>query len=239
MIYTMRAAALVFLPAVLAFPAFAGSFEEEMASSQSELVGEIKDNEPSGFPCDPTFLEPVGLPETADNPLANFGVVSEGIFRGAKLDDERDYRYLAEELGVSVVINMRCRHTDDDALCAEHGLECLDYQLWLLPGGDAFFDWKTFRAAFRRVLLERAAGRKVFFHCLHGADRTGALASALAIRETACGREFDRAGLWKRIETVLDRHGFHRTFRFLYRDIKSWVFEFERYPWLCADPSDG
>jgi len=96
-------------------------------------------------------------------------------------------------------------------------------------------DWDMFRAAYRRIISDRAAGKKVYFHCQHGSDRTGAMASAIKIRETACGRpSFDRTQLWTAINNNLERYGFHSVFFSLRSEIRSWVFDFEKHSeWIC------
>ena len=99
----------------------------------------------------------------------------------------RDYRLL-QPLGVDTVLNLEYFHNEDQDLCRKNSLRCAELPLMLFVGKDLSFDWQTFRKAFRFVLGERAAGKKVYFHCLHGSDRTGALATALMLRERACGR---------------------------------------------------
>ena len=103
----------------------------------------------------------------------------------------------------------------------------------LFVGKDLAFDWKTFRNAFNFVLSERAAGHTVYFHCLHGSDRTGALATALTIRERACGRSHDKAAIKAEVDATLERHGFHGRYVFLRLSIDSWLENLEKNQWIC------
>ncbi|HNT98776.1 MAG TPA: tyrosine-protein phosphatase, partial [Elusimicrobiales bacterium] len=121
----------------------------------------------------------------------------------------------------------------DQELCRRNGLRCAELPLLLFVGKDLSFDWGTFRKAFRFVLSERAAGRTVYFHCLHGSDRTGALAAALTLRERTCGRNYDKAALKEEIDSALERHGFHGRYAFLRSAIDGWVAEPASQPWLC------
>jgi protein-tyrosine phosphatase len=173
------------------------------------------------------------VPDFSAAPIGNMGLVSPGIYRGQRLTRDEEYRFLRQELGVDVVLNLEHFAIENQELCRKNSLRCAELPLLLFVGADLVFDWQTFRNALRFVLQQRGEGRKVYFHCLHGSDRTGALAAAIMIRERACGTVPDKDALWDEISATLDQHGFHTRYVFLRRSIKSWVFEFEKNPWLC------
>ncbi len=178
-------------------------------------------------------------------PLGNFGVVlTQGIdarrnirdgvvFRGGSLDNEASYAFL-RDIGVSAVVNLQSLHRGDPALCAKYGLKCLESGI--LP-----FDFisltksPAFQEAFRFVLDERKAGKKVYIHCMKGKDRTGALAAALIIREQACGGDFDKTRLRDTIEESLKTHHFWlRNYPKWHAEITGWADNFEgNKDWLC------
>ncbi|MFC1679742.1 hypothetical protein ACFL2T_05980, partial [Elusimicrobiota bacterium] len=103
---------------------------------------------------------------------------------------------------------------------------------------EELIDWAVLRAAFRHTVIEQAAGRGVHMHCLHGSDRTGALASAIMIRERACGREYDKDKLWKEIHATLKQYGFHEVYVNIRLKIRGWVYKLDKNPWICEDPAD-
>lgn len=172
------------------------------------------------------------------NPLGNFGVVSKGVYRSERLDAEEDYAFLAGTLGVDTVVNLRYFHTDDRRLCRKYGLRCVNYRLRPFEEDEEPLDWYVLKAAFRHTVKEQAAGRGVHMHCLHGSDRTGALASAVMIRDRACGRDYDKDKLWEFIRTTLKQYGFHDVYVNIYLKIKGWVYKLDRNPWICEDPAD-
>lgn len=194
-----------------------------------------------GFPqqagLEPLRLTAAGapklLPDFSAAPIGNMGLVSPGIYRGERLTEDEDYRFLRQELGIDVVLNLEHFALENQELCRQNSLRCAELPLLLFVGADLVFDWQTFRNAFRFVLQQRREGRKIYFHCLHGSDRTGALAAAIMIRERACGAGIDKDALWSEMAATLDQHGFHTRYVFLRRSIKSWVFEFEKNAWLC------
>lgn len=173
------------------------------------------------------------MPDLAAAPIGNMARVSEGIFRGERIRTTEQYRFLREDLGVDTVLNLEYFHNEDQELCRKNSLRCAELPLMLFVGKDLAFDWKTFRKAFRFVLYERAAGKRVYFHCLHGSDRTGALATALMLRERACGRAYDKAVLKAEVDATLELHGFHGRYVFLRHSIDSWVQDFDNNKWIC------
>ena len=183
-----------------------------------------------------------GLPRVSEpeiilltSPVDNFGMVNENVYRGARLTKEEQYRYLHQEFGIKTIVSLEAR-SDDPALCSKkYDLKCVEYPLQLIPGDDQNFDLKTFKTAYKFVLDETKTGRKVFVHCHYGSDRTGAMASAVTIRDKACNNAgFDKNALWAEVDTTLDKYGFHQVYVSLHERIKSWVFDFEsNSDWIC------
>ncbi len=170
-------------------------------------------------------------------PIPNFGQVEPGIYRGATLSKDNQYRFLKENLGADDIVDLRLKPDNQDS-CRAWSLNCENFPIRLsFPGEDAVFNWKIFKKAFFFTLSERAAGRRVYFHCKKGSDRTGALAAALLIREKACGRDFNPDELWSEVESQLKQHHFHPVFIFLKKDIRSWVYHLDENPWLCQEPN--
>jgi hypothetical protein len=211
---------------------FTSSGFEGKALSVPDITGVLPAvNEPA--------VEPVSIP------VGNFGVVlSQGggargnirdgvVYRGGSLDNDAAYAFL-RNLGVSAVVNLQSFHPSDTALCSRYGLNC--QELGILP-----FDYisltknSAFQKAFRFVLEEGKAGRKVYIHCMKGKDRTGALAAALVIREQACGGTLDKARLRDTIEASLNAHNFwFRNYPKWHAEIIDWVENFEaNRDWLC------
>ncbi len=204
--------------------------------SMQEIIESLKLDAPDMERCEFPVPEPSKTQDVAPKqniPIGNFGVVSKNIYRGERLDSEQDYIFLAKQLGVNTVVNLRYWHHEDKKLCQRYGLNCVDYSVMIYPGLDLRFDYETLKAAFRFVLKERRAGKKVYFHCLHGSDRTGALASAIMIEERACGVAFDKDRLWNFIQNNLQAYGFHAVYGSLYKTIKSWVYDLNDNKWLC------
>ena len=174
---------------------------------------------------------------SAPSPIPNFGQVEPGIYRGATLSKDDQYRYLKENLSVDDVVDLRLKPDNQDS-CHNWNLNCENFPIRLsFPGEDATFDMEMFKKAFSFVLSERAAGRQVYFHCKKGSDRTGALAAALLIREKACHRDFNPDELWNEVKNRLKQHHFHFFFIFLKKDIRSWVYHFDKNQWLCQEPN--
>jgi len=164
----------------------------------------------------------------------NFSEVLPGIYRGARMWHEVDYRDLAA-LDIRYVINLERFFSDDAGACAASKLKCLNRRITLVsfPGADVFFAYDKIRKAMRLVLkIIRKGDGAVYFHCFHGSDRTGALAAALVIRSEACGKEYDKRDLEKKIISDLRLHGFHkRLYPLLYANIVSWA---DSVPtWIC------
>jgi len=166
------------------------------------------------------------------------GMAPEGlVFIGASLRDSDDYKFLSQ-LGVKTLLTMQALHHDDESSCSAYEMNCVQYKILASPFA-TFADNPVFRRAFHRLIEDTAAGTKVYIHCMKGMHRTGALMSALTIRNTACGKRFDREALRKDIEEALMRdYGFDEFFfrtvllKWHY-EVLDWVDEFEENKWIC------
>jgi hypothetical protein len=159
------------------------------------------------------------------------------VFIGSSLGDSIDYKFLSE-LGVKTLMSLQALHHDDDAACSAYGMNCVRYGILASPFAN-FANDPVFRKALDRLVKDTTAGIKVYIHCMKGMHRTGALMSGLTIRNTACGKRFDRAALRKDIEEGLMRdYGFDEFFfgfvllKWRY-EVLEWVDEFEKNQWIC------
>ena len=153
---------------------------------------------PTSEPRPPAWAQPLVLPG-----LPNLHVVAPGVYRGAQPTAE-GMREL-EKLGVKLVINLRAFHDDEDELKGT-----------ALKGAKISF--KTWHAEDEDVvrfltLVNDPANQPVFFHCLHGADRTGTMSaiyrmtmqgwsSEAAIREMTQGG-FNYHAIWSNLPAYL------------------------------------
>jgi len=166
------------------------------------------------------------------------GMAPEGlVFIGSYLRGRDDYKFLSQ-LGVKTLMSLQALHHDDDISCSAYGMNCVQYKILASPFA-TFSDNPVFRKAFDRLVKDTAAGTKVYIHCMKGMHRSGALMSALTIRNTACGKQFDKAALHKDIEEALMRdYGFDEFFfgfvllKWHY-EVLDWVDKFEENKWIC------
>ena len=166
------------------------------------------------------------------------GMAPEGlVFVGSSLGGSADYQFLSQ-LGVKTLLSMQALHHDDEISCSAYGMNCVRYGILASPFAN-FARNPVFRRAFDRLVKDTTAGTKVYIHCMKGMHRTGALMSALTIRNTACGKQFDKAALHKDIEEALMRdYGFDEFFfgfvllKWHY-DVLDWVDQFEENQWIC------
>lgn len=165
--------------------------------------------------------------------IKNFDLVYDGIYRGGDLNKEADYKML-RDYKIDLVINFRVVK-DDEKLCKEYGLDCRHYPIFmLLPFSDMFFPYEKLQKAYREVIRAVEDGKNVFIHCYAGKDRTGAIASALKLRELACWQEYDIKEMKALITMNLENYGFaFYLYPFLYRNIMKWVEELPA--WICED----
>ena len=166
------------------------------------------------------------------------GAAPEGlVFIGPYLRGSDDYKFLSQ-LGVKTLMSLQALHHDDKKSCSAYEINCVQYKILASPFA-SFAKDPVFRRAFDQLVKDTTAGTKVYIHCMRGSHRTGALMSALTIRNTACGKQFDKAALRKDIEEALIRdYGFDEFFfgfvllKWHY-EVLDWVDTFEENKWIC------
>lgn len=138
--------------------------------------------------CTPTLELPM---------LLNFGTVDTHLCRGAQ--PSRIGYQLLKGLGVETVINLRLEAPQVEARVRELGMNY--FYLPLDPIGRPTHEQTL---AFLNVVTDPRHG-KVFFHCYHGADRTGVLAACYRVAVEG----------WSLSEAIaeMDAFKFHRTFQ--------------------------
>ncbi|MFA6583231.1 MAG: tyrosine-protein phosphatase [Elusimicrobiaceae bacterium] len=172
---------------------------------------------------------------TAEDLPGNFGTVSDGIYRGAEPVGDRQFAGLVK-LGVKTMVSLRYFHGMEKEMCAKYGITCYERGIFVgVIGTDTLFPWTKMAEAYQLVISERAAGRKVFFHCMKGRDRTGTLAALIMMRDRACSGSYDKEKLWTEVNASMEKYGFNdKHFIFLKRDIKNIAFNFEaNRDWIC------
>jgi protein tyrosine/serine phosphatase len=120
---------------------------------------------------DPRWAEPL-----ARDGLPNLARIEPDLYRGAQ---PAPAGFLAlRDLGVRTIVNLRGDHSDRDDLAAA-GLAADAFDLVEIPMRPEGVDAEDARA-FLAVAVDPAK-RPLFFHCKHGADRTGAMAAAYRV----------------------------------------------------------
>jgi protein tyrosine phosphatase (PTP) superfamily phosphohydrolase (DUF442 family) len=138
--------------------------------------------------CTPTFELPL---------LLNFGQLNERVCRGAQ--PGKIGFQLLKGMGVDTVINLRVEAPGEEAQVRALGM---DYHYFPMDPIGAPTHEQTL--AFLREVTNPRHGR-VFFHCYHGADRTGVLAACYRVAHDG----------WSLTEAAaeMDKHKFHRVFQ--------------------------
>ena len=148
-----------------------------------------------------------GAPEA---PIENFALITPSICRGAQ-PDERGLRYLVQQ-GFRTVINLRSHHSEREEAEAL-GLRFVELPLHAdVLGSTPPTDEEVRR--FFEIVLDPAA-QPVFFHCLHGKDRTGTMAALYRIEVDGWTNE-------EAVEEML-AFGYHT----IYRDLIDYVRAYE------------
>jgi protein tyrosine/serine phosphatase len=129
--------------------------------------------------------------------LLNYGEMSERLLRGAQ-PGKAGFQLL-KGMGVDTVINLRLEAPDE----APH-VRSLGMRYFYFPMDPMGAPTHEQTLSFLSAVCDPDHGR-VFFHCYHGADRTGVLAACFRIAHDG----------WSLLEAVgeMDKHKFHRTFQ--------------------------
>jgi protein tyrosine/serine phosphatase len=142
--------------------------------------------------------------------LDNFSYLGPNLSRGAQPGRE-GFRALAE-LGVTTIINLRPEAPQEEALVRSLGMDYLFY-----PMDPMAAPTHTQVLAFLHTVCDPRVGH-VFFHCYHGADRTGVVA--------ACYRIAHDGWPLERALAELDDHRFHHAFQ---QPKLAYLRQFQRY----------
>jgi protein tyrosine phosphatase (PTP) superfamily phosphohydrolase (DUF442 family) len=138
--------------------------------------------------CTPTLELPM---------LLNFGEVTSTLCRGAQ--PSRAGFQLLKGLGVDTVINLRVEAPEEEARVRDLGMHYFYFPMD--PIGAPTHEQTL---AFLRVVTNPRYG-KVFFHCYHGADRTGLMGACYRVAVEG----------WTLTEALaeMEAHKFHRVFQ--------------------------
>jgi tyrosine-protein phosphatase SIW14 len=156
------------------------------------------------MPANPYVTMAALTPRRDFQGLANFAIISEGLYRGEQPGPE-GFATL-KKMGVKTIVNLRLLHSDRDALLGT-GLQYvhLRCQAWHPEAEDV--------AQFIKIVRDEK-NQPVFVHCQHGSDRTGMMVASYRILEQG----------WTPAEAASEVYnfGYHR----LFRDIRSFMLEF-------------
>lgn len=142
--------------------------------------------------------------------LANFSYLGQRVCRGAQ--PGRDGFKALAELGVSTVINLRLEAPDEEQVVRSLGMNYLFYPMDPLAAPT-----HAHVLAFLHTVCDPDHGQ-IFFHCYHGADRTGVLAACYRIAH-------DRWPLERALDELRDHH-FHHAFQ---QAMWAYMRDFQRF----------
>lgn len=241
--------------AVLFFVSAASASDLESQAANSRLTfadqkfisGESMADIPS--PGEPVYVEKGGggpyFPGTNEgkapefnSPIPNFGLVVEGVYRGARITMDEHFKFL-KDMGVNTLVNLQWPLKNDAKLCEKYGLNCSYDPVRIVPYVDWYFDMKALKKTFEFSVSELKAGRKIYIHCHFGRERTGILAAALTIRNNMCDPERQKdpqlkENTWKVVEAGFVKYGYKSTYAKPFREMRSWIDNFENNKdWLC------
>jgi protein tyrosine/serine phosphatase len=163
------------------------------------------------FPAQNASLAPRGV--------ANFGQVSQQLYRGAQ-PTPQGFAEL-KKLGVEIVVNLR---DEPDQIAAERQtVEPLGLRYVSIPW-NSWHQPSSQQVAEFLALLQANPRKKIFVHCHHGADRTGVMVAAYRIADEH----------WTPAQAIQEMDAFH-FHGFWLRHLKRYVQDFPRQ--LAADPS--
>ena len=167
--------------------------------------------------------------------IKNLGQPLEGLYRGAKIESEKDFKSL-KELNVTTIITLT-RKPDDEALCKRYNMNCIHMRTFLFPWFEALQKTKTSIIKtywlIKKLLTEKEV---IYLHCRKGSDRTGQVVAALQLAKTI----EESKGLMPEDEamkviTELNNHDYsHRIYPGIKIKIYRWM---EDHPeWFTEEP---
>ncbi|HEY9721234.1 MAG TPA: sulfur transferase domain-containing protein [Oscillatoriaceae cyanobacterium] len=115
----------------------------------------------------------MGKPKAGSPDLSNTGMVADNLERGAQPTEAGFAKLKAQ--GVNTIVNLRPESTWEQAVCQKLGLKYV-----YLPEPPIGPPTLQEGVQFLSTATDPANGN-VFFHCQHGADRTGAMAAIYRI----------------------------------------------------------
>jgi protein tyrosine phosphatase (PTP) superfamily phosphohydrolase (DUF442 family) len=136
--------------------------------------------------------------------LPNFHKIDDGLYRGAQPTAEGMKQL--KEMGVRTVINLRSFHSDRDEI-GDTGLayEHIYMKAWHPEDKEV--------VRFLQIVTDKAR-RPVFFHCQHGADRTGTMCAIYRIAIQGWSKEdavkemveggYGFHGIWQNLKKYID-----------------------------------
>ena len=158
-----------------------------------------------------TTGKPLAERVPAADGVAHVGKINDALYRGAQPDGEKGYAELAKEKGIRTVICLRKFHGSEEE-AKKAGLNYvaipITANIQSTPPSD-----EQVKLFFETVL--DPAKQPVYFHCLHGKDRTGTMAAIYRI-------EVDG---WTSEEAVEELHsfGYHTYYKDLIKFIRDYT----------------
>jgi protein tyrosine/serine phosphatase len=127
-------------------------------------------------------------PEEGDIP--RFAILNTGLYRGGQ-PTEKGFQFL-KQTGIKTVINLRAEDNSEAELVEKLGMNYIQIPV------DEARPWSQVRpGAIAKYfeLINNPANYPIFFHCLRGADRTGAFAAfyRMALQHWDAKRSYDEA----------------------------------------------
>ena len=209
--------------------AFAGDLEDRAVNSglsfirRGAAIDEVRDAGSYPVPApvklneqDPYYPGTNEREPEVSGPVHNFGRVIDGVYRGARITNEKQFKFI-EDAGISTLVNIQWPARDNPGLCKKYGFDCSYQPVKIVPGADLYFGMKDLKSAFDLTLDELKAGRKVYIHCHFGRERTGILAAALMIRQNMCdpARRKDpriKEKTWELVDAGFKKFGYKMTY---------------------------
>jgi hypothetical protein len=214
------------------------SRELSQAKSFSFIPATPKPVQPP-WPYFPGTIE--GKPSEFNSPLANFGMVMKGVYRGARPKREADYAFLGK-MGIDTTINLQFPYMifkSDPLLCSKYHLNCSYLPVKIIPRSDMVFGMDELKNAYKFTVDEIKAGKTVYVHCFYGQERTGLLVAALIVRERMCGPGTEgnvelKEKTWGEVDEAFRKYGYREVHQKPFTEMKTWISDFENNKsWIC------